>query len=226
MSISKHILSVGELKQQFEEQKQFILYYIDIFDKGYEPIAKPMAVSLRILFYETDVCKALLKQLDMLNGYFYSSTQEYNEKHMSYFHGLAYATMGASESRYIALLDESIVQRWLPFKQWWSEYVFVENDKFKFTREDIIKFVANKDGGAHVSPDITAAYAELSRRNGLGYTYSYSHDEKREIVINHPELVAIRQISHEFLKSFTSNYKKMPEFKKGESLAFGEMECY
>jgi len=39
-----------------------------------------------------------------------------------------------------------------------------------FTRKDIICFVANQDGGAHVDMKLDGKYAELRKLNSLGWT--------------------------------------------------------
>ena len=55
------------------------------------------------------------------------------------------------------------------FEDWWNEIIF-DDTKNKFTRRDIITFVANQDGGAHVDDELHEKYAMLGKMNSLGWT--------------------------------------------------------
>jgi hypothetical protein len=103
----------------------------------------------------------------------------------------------------MAMLDGSAIQRWVPFSTWWTEIVFVKKGSFSFSRKDLVTNIADTDGGAHVDPRLKAAYAELTRNNGLGM---YGRNGKP--INNKPELVAIRQKSHEFLRSFIPEHRR------------------
>ena len=71
--------------------------------------------------------------------------------------------------RYVALLDEIRSDRrrpGVPFGMWWNKKVYR-----RLSRGDLVAGLANQDGGAHVDASLTDAYADLTRRNGLGWEY-------------------------------------------------------
>ena len=55
------------------------------------------------------------------------------------------------------------------FNDWWNEIIF-DDKKNKFTRHDIVTYVANQDGGAHVDSELDESYATLTKMNSLGWT--------------------------------------------------------
>ncbi len=76
-------------------------------------------------------------------------------------------------AEFFAPLDEeipSIEHRWIKFDESWNEVIFVDRERRTVTRSELVRFIANKDGGAHVDPLLQEIYADLSRGNSLGWT--------------------------------------------------------
>jgi hypothetical protein len=65
-----------------------------------------------------------------------------------------------------------------------------------FSRRDIVLPIANKDGGAHVDPDLDKRYADLSRLNSMGWLASTGDGPA---AMPHVELMCVRHIAHELL---------------------------
>jgi len=105
------------------------------------------------------------------------------------------------------MLDDVPYKRWLPYRDWWNEIVFVDDRKQSLSRKELILAVANQDGGAHVDPTLSETYARLSRHNSLGWVIS---TPVQALQIPNPERAAIRQISHEVLKTLIPEYSKQP----------------
>lgn len=57
----------------------------------------------------------------------------------------------------------------MDFADWWTQPVFVDQSGRKLTRKDLVMTAANQDGGAHVDPALNASYAELAKKNSLGW---------------------------------------------------------
>jgi hypothetical protein len=57
--------------------------------------------------------------------------------------------------------DRTGTRRITPFSEWWSERVYVLND-LAITRKQLVLTAANKDGGAHVDPDLPENYERLA----------------------------------------------------------------
>lgn len=81
------------------------------------------------------------------------------------------------------------------FDDWWNEIIFDDREN-KFTRKDIVTFVANQDGGAHVDPELNESYAKLTKMNSLGWT-----DRNGNPPTNNPAYQSIRVIANEVLIS-------------------------
>ena len=73
--------------------------------------------------------------------------------------------------------------------------IFVDQRKNESSRKDLILAVANKDGGVHGDSVLDEKYANLSRRNTLGWRFS---NVKGDVPLEGLEKVAIRQIAHEY----------------------------
>ena len=56
-----------------------------------------------------------------------------------------------------------------PFEKWWNEVVIKDHGGHTFTRKDVVLALANKEGGAHVDPNLSEEYANLTRYNSQGW---------------------------------------------------------
>ena len=63
--------------------------------------------------------------------------------------------------------------------------------------------VTNKDGGAHVDPELNKKYADLVKRGSLGWEYDVSGDQG---TLQGAEKSCIRQMGHEMLKTLVPGY--------------------
>lgn len=52
--------------------------------------------------------------------------------------------------------------------EWLNEIVFKARE-FTFTRKEVIKAIADKEGGAHFDRKCDESHYQLSRENGLGW---------------------------------------------------------
>lgn len=55
----------------------------------------------------------------------------------------------------------------LKYEDWWNEIIF-DDKKNVFSRKDIVCYVANQDGGAHVDSALKESYANLTKHTSLG----------------------------------------------------------
>ncbi len=123
-----------------------------------------------------------------------------NHAYLTYS-GLTAMNTTPQGAKHIALLDNLPPDHplcWVGFDEWWNRVIFVDQGKSETSRKELILAVANKDGGAHVDPVLDEKYANLSRRNSLGWQFS---NAKGDMPFEGPEKAAIRQITHEVLKS-------------------------
>lgn len=211
--------SLDELRAHLEDHLGFLRSSSEAFDNGQTGEAKRLAVSLRVLFHDTAQSHSLLIQVDRLGGKFISTAIPHDPRNAATHGGLIMTTMSTSHAAYVAPLDDTILERWLSFPEWWSEIVFVDDLRATVTRKALVLAVANQDGGAHVDPTLSDVYARLSRHNSLGWVLTSAGASS---AIESPERAAIRQIAHETLKTLIPGYRKQPKLE-GEIVFGGAM---
>jgi hypothetical protein len=195
-----------ELEQHLEEHLSFLRSSADAYDGGQDGEAKRLAVSIRVLCHDTANSASLLGQLDRLKGQFLSTAIPHDDNNLLTHGGLIMVGGG----KYIPMLDDVPIKRWMSFQDWWNEIVFVDDRKERISRGQLVLAVANQDGGAHVDPKLNETYARLSRHNSLGWVIADGNNSRP---IPKPERAAVRQMAHEVLASLLRDYKKKIEYK-------------
>jgi len=183
------------------------------YDKGFDGEAKRLAHVMRTLLYDTNRSTSLLKQLGMKNIRFCCTCSgEFNKRiHLAGFSCLTSVFMGKPAIRkHLPTLESSPSNiKWVPFQKWWNKIVIVDHNGNKFSRQRLIRTVCNKDGGAHIDPELDKKYYELSRKNSLGWKYCTGG---KWFDVSGPELASIRQMAHEIIMTLT---KALPELEGG-----------
>ncbi len=198
---SEYIQSKEELQQHLRDTVQALELSARAFDDGLEGEAKRLAAAIRVLMHDTSYSKSLMGQLEQKTISFYDTcTPRQNHTYITYS-GLTAIDLTPQGATHVALLDNlppDCPPRWVSFDEWWNRVVFVDQKRSETSRKDLILSVANKDGGAHVDPVLDEKYANLSRRNALGWGF---YNSRGEVPLEGPEKAAVRQITHEVLKS-------------------------
>jgi len=214
MGNQKRKLTPQELQAHLDEHIDFMHRSCVAFDEGIEGEAKRLATSIRVLVNDTRNQKSLLKQLHKKNIDFFETSFDFISNPMAHS-GLVYFAMSMVErkARYAAMLDKIPIHcfKKVPFDDWWNQIVFRDNNQNEFTRRDIILYVSDQDGGAHVDPALDEIYASLLKDNTLGMHVNFGKGE--ELIPGSPVYAAVRQIAHEILKTLISGYIKTPEEK-------------
>lgn len=103
-----------------------------------------------------------------------------------------------------------LVERtWRPFTTWWHMPVVSDDQAERFSRSDIVKHVANQDGGAHVDAGVPERYGRLSRSNSLGW--SWSTGSAPDVALGNPVPAMVRQIGYELLLSIDRYFPDLRE---------------
>ena len=95
----------------------------------------------------------------------------------------------------------------VPFTAWWDETVIRDRQGNIFTRKDIILAMANKEGGAHVDPELDEAYAKLTRFHSQGW--QFRADGIRQPPENSLVAASVRQIAHEVAQSVAQSFPEL-----------------
>jgi hypothetical protein len=200
----KELLSKNELIKKFKEQLQKLETFNKLFDEGDESIAAEMAVKMRVLFYNSNSSKSLLRQLKLTDIQFVDTSSRYSSRNLLTHLGLllteAKFTQEGIVSKVLIKHDLSD-KRLIDFHNWWDNKVVV-SDKYNktFTRRRLILELANTDGGAHVDDKLKQDYWKLTRENSVNWFIQAKGGV--QVPIDNPVPKCIRQISHEVLLTF------------------------
>lgn len=220
MNMQKVRITREDLQKHLQEQTEFLMILADAYDGGKIFVAKQIATVVRLLLSDTKNCVSLLSQLDLKKKLFFDSSTQIEEKEegvkrMTAFAGLVSIGIGP-KTHYIPYLDEvpDGVFGNVSFSDYWNRVVLIDKLGSEFSREKIIRTVADQDGGAHVDPTIDAKYNDLIKNNSMGWMIKTHEEEKN---LDGVELATVRQIGHEILRTLQPQIheKKM---NKGDSI--------
>jgi hypothetical protein len=212
-------LTAQELEAHLLEQLEFLEASADAYDNGRLAEAKRIAVVARVLCHESRTSHALLSQLGRHNGQYLSTAIPHEPTNMGTHSGLTAMGIGGEEQGYFAPLDDTPLPHWLPFDEWWTETVVVDDRRNRLSRRDLVLTAANQDGGAHVDPSLDERYARITKENSLAWVVQTPTGSRP---IPNAEKAALRQIGHELLRTFRPNYRKSIE-RKTEVIMMGGM---
>lgn len=188
--------SKEELKSQLQEQIQFLKASSSLYDAGFENEAKRLAVTLRVLLSDTKNSKSLLTVLELKDKLFFYDW--INEMEKGTVHRTMIGVIGTAHG--IKFMPSFPINSYkkVTFEEWWNRIVvFDKSTIISFDRGEIIRSVADMDGGAHVDAKINETYYKLSRNQVINV-----RDGKGNKPINSPALALIRQFAYEVYKSF------------------------
>lgn len=205
--MAKTAINRADLELHLDEQLGFLERSATAYDQGYEDEAKRLAVTLRVLLHETLQSHSLLGQLGLRKGTFIDTALPIDTENLMPHGGLVSIAIGTPRARYVAMLDDAPQLGAAEFEHWWNATVFVDSSGNRLTRKQLILVAANQDGGAHVGPSLDSVYASLSKENSLNWMALENGTAR---AISSPERAAIRQITHEVLKTLKAGYEKRP----------------
>ncbi|MBU7536930.1 hypothetical protein KGM86_00570 [Leuconostoc lactis] len=194
--MSKYRRSFQEIYEHWGDQIEFIEESINAFDKGNEKEARRIATAIRVMLHETPNSLSIYKQLEK-NMIFKSKTDIYSPANLVSSWLLLQLSCGPDGLKYLPNLDDASHTRifFMIFEDWWNQIIFDDKNNC-FTRKDIILFVANKDGGAHLDPEISESFAKISMYNSIGWK-----DKNDNSPLNNPLYSAVRVIAEELIDS-------------------------
>jgi hypothetical protein len=213
-----------ELLQHLEEQRRFMASSAKSFDEGEEAEAKRLATTVRVLVHNTDRSESLLKQLGVQHRVRFLDTWRPPDPPSPgavtvrrFDAGLAVLQLGSEEARLKAPLEptEAKIRGPQPFRFWWNQAVIEDLQRERFTRRELILFMANKAGGAHIDPAIKPKFRALTRLNSLGWGTGMNEEGHRYVGVpaspddeplGNPIPANIRQIAFEVEWTLTREF--------------------
>ncbi|MEU0216868.1 hypothetical protein ABZ281_17870 [Streptomyces sp. NPDC006265] len=200
------------LLELLEESVSFLKASAASFDAGCEAEAKRLAATLRVLVHDTSNSHSLLGQLGVKGQMTFTDTTSRIDPNnlIPAAPGLVIMRMAVGVgASYVAPLDviplpPSRIHPPALFDAWWNDEHTRDSDGTLWCRRKFVLTMANKEGGAHVDPKLNAAYESLAKHNGLGFTSNAAGGAHLPFDGN-VAAVSVRQITHEFLKSYEAH---------------------
>ncbi len=200
-----------ELRHHLEEQLGFLKTSAELFDKGNRAEAKRLALGVRVLLHDTAQSHSLLGQLGLKELKFLDTASPKPETVKTSYAGLVGTSFMSGPSECVPHLDTG-AKNFLPFDQWWNAPIIADSQQRQITRRHLILNITNKDGGAHVDPELDEIYAGVSRGNAMGRMRNSGEGWEAIPGLEH---ASARQIAHEVIMSLDPNYKPVPVEKPG-----------
>ena len=199
-----------ELEDALIEQLQFLRSECSLFDGGMVAVGKKIALTLRILLHsKRKNSQALLDQLGLHDSGFVSTAAPLDPLNIAADWPLLSLRFTPSGPEWIPRLASAFPSPQIisSFDEWWNSAVVKDFEGRTFTRRDLVTYIADTDGGAHVDPGLHANFKALSRENSLGFNRSTGpiKEEAR------PELPCMRQIAHELFVTLQRNFPDLRE---------------
>jgi len=167
----------------------------DLLDPG------SIALQLRLLFVDSSSRtggRSVMNLMGVTNNQKILSTvpQRIFERTISSIGFLGLRISEGEPSWYAPVGDTKGAQNLLTTEKWLEEPIF-KTGLITFSRLKLIKVIANKEGGAHLDPNIDPEYYEIARANGAGWTFFLG--DGQEIPLGDPFPAMLRQLCYEVL---------------------------
>jgi len=216
--------SLTDLDLLLEEQLEFLKLSCASFDNGFEGEIKRLAVSVRVLVHDTNVSTSLLTLTNKKNINFLDTSVPYDDESFISHSSLVQIHMTPQGVTPKAHLDNVSQSTSIAFDAWWNGIVLVDSKKNEFSRKDIVLYLANKDGGAHVDHEINEKYHNLRSKNSLGWITV--RGDGREINGEDHVPATMRQIAHELIKTLDTKYSCTHPIAEGATTIVGSIRIY
>lgn len=201
--------TAAQLRVMLGEQVDFLESSAEGYDAGRLHEAKRLATTIRVLVHDTGSSQSLLSHLDVKNRLVFMDTA--GDLNLANLASLApfliyRATVGEGgrlTGTYEPMLGDGPpfpgMPRGVGFDKWWTMLVVRDAAGEIFTRKELVLFLANKAGGAHVDSKVQARIDALARSETLGFSV-FDVDGERPVEED-PILPCVRQIAYELLET-------------------------
>lgn len=196
-----------ELEELLGEQIDYLKSSAERYDAGHRHEAKRLAGTIRTLLHNTSRSHSLLEQMDLQSRLLYLDTAgPVNRKNLLPLTPLLTFQLKMTETgavgSYLPVFYDgprpSSGLRAVPFELWWEMMVLRDSTHREYSRRDLVLFLANKVGGAHVDPKVQVQLDALSRSETVGFSVGDSQGERP--MEEDPILPYVRQIAFELLE--------------------------
>jgi len=178
-----------------------------LFDDGNIDEARRLAATIRVVVHDTPCSTSLLSLLGKKAIRIHDTAVKTVSGSILFTPELLMIRFDTTGADYAPILDKGPPDRYttgrVPFEKWWNGTALSVDEKHRFSRRDLVLAVANKDGGAHIDPELDKRYQEVSRLNALGWSFTVNGIKKD---FGNPVLMTIRQIAYELVESLEDEF--------------------
>lgn len=206
-------LTRNQIEEKLKEQIQLLQLAAENYDKGVEIAAQNMATALRVLVHDTPKSMSILSIYKIKsNTPFFNTAFPYSPTNLLTHNGLVGMKFESEEDGskgvYMPHFGGLPENRYCGFNAWWEDDIVIKDKKARtFSRKDLVLYVANKDGGAHVDEKIKEEYSDLKYNNSIGWMMKDNSGERS--LDNSVIYASIREIAYEVLKSLYKRDSKL-----------------
>jgi hypothetical protein len=202
-----------EIQMRLAEQLRLLAKRCQEFDNGDWGEAPDIATRLRVIFNPGGKSSpSILKSLDAQKVPVLTTCEprEDSDNVLEAIGGLYGQTFAKDENgwRYelAPKFGTSHYRAVIPAARWWEQIVEIvaaetTGTKHVYRRKDVIKNIAEKDGGAHVAEMIPEYYDVLSKPGGIITLTTGSEGATQQVPIAGVHLAMLRQMAYEVLNS-------------------------
>lgn len=193
------------------QQLEFLDSSCAAFDAGSLAEAKRLATTVRVLLHDTRSSTSLLQRLGLkasvpwadgvVDAWLKDVIREQDAGHLMSISMLTTIKVGVGflENhdlvKYVPVFEvQDLGERWAPFDYWWTTTRIVDGDLNPVSRKQIVLYLANKAGGAHVD-NLPDGWRRIERESGMGFHLSKLKGKTK--ADDSPIPAAMRQIAEE-----------------------------
>ena len=168
------------------------------YDAGRPSWALQMAAILRVVLHNTDKSHSILNQLglDTQLRFRDTSLQRSPANLLPEHCGLVLMAAGAAGAKYVPrVVAREFDNPDLDFDDWWGATVLRDRAGRTWTRSQLVKELANREGGAHLDPIQRESTRAVEEENSMGWTFSDGIGSRP--FENGPMYPSVRQIARE-----------------------------
>lgn len=192
--------SQSEYYDAFIEQLKFLNYAAKLYDSGERTAIKMATPQLRTLFYQQSYGDILINLIPEVNKDQFLSTCQFGEKPIIYGGSVTNAFVAGKYVYLPSCYEKNLeIGHYISFEHWWNGRILIASDT-SFTRKELVRFIVNKDGGAHIDPELNEKYYNL--KNDIYSLQATKMPNMPGIPFKELHLALLRQVVHETLMSF------------------------
>ena len=201
--------------EKLSEQCLIIQDCSKLFDEARTHMALPLATSLRVLLHSTQKSVGLLMAHGDIDNLSFLNTNTFSPTNLLASCGLLSIVAQVNENGVVQTQYCPFLSNYPPiakesdFNDWWNEVILKTKGGSTKTRAQIIKMIANKDGGAHVENDEKEIQKLHKVKDGSSIGWEVEQNGVMTPIDTNIAYASLRQIAYEVLCTIAKHYDEL-----------------